>query len=491
MQRIYDTIQNYHMIEPGMRVLAGVSGGADSVCLLLALAEYRRLIGFELVAVHVEHGIRGEESLADARYVEKLCRSFGVELVVEHPDVAGLAQERHMTMEEAGRAARYEIFERIRLERGADRIAVAHNQNDQAETVLWNLVRGSGIAGLAGMSPVRNHLVRPLLFLSRAEIEKILRSRGIGWQTDRTNLETCYTRNRIRLQVLPQMEQQLNAQAVRHLAEASERLREVCEYLSKETDRAAARCILPGVYLDLQEFCREQPLIQKELLKRCVSLAHGGAGGLKDLGHLHLEALLSLAGMPCGKSLDLPGKLQVIRERQFLHFIAQEKSERFGSAAQAEVSGMSHHTGKASCAGRSPEKSAALEIPVTVDSPFRVGGFSVRAELLDNSAEILQEIHEEKKYTKLLSYDTINYHVCFRTRRTGDYLIINQDGGRKKLKDYLIDQKIPRQERDRLWLLADGSHILWIVGDRISEAAKVKQDTKQILKIQLEEDGNK
>ncbi|MCD7735396.1 MAG: tRNA lysidine(34) synthetase TilS, partial [Lachnospiraceae bacterium] len=241
--QIYRVIQEYHMLEPGMRVIVGVSGGADSVCLLHVLEQYRREIPFELLTVHVEHGLRGQESLNDAVFVEKLCAGYAVPCRVVHAQVRSRMREERLSCEEAGRAERYRIFSEISREWGATRIAVAHNQNDQAETVLWNLARGSGIKGLGGIRPIQGNIIRPLLFTARKEIEEYLRGEGISWRTDQTNLETAYTRNRIRLSLLPQMESELNSQAARHIAEAAVRLQDVQQYLDKKTDEAAKRCL--------------------------------------------------------------------------------------------------------------------------------------------------------------------------------------------------------------------------------------------------------
>lgn len=480
MRRIYEAIQKYHMIEPGMRVLVGVSGGADSVCLLTALAQYREEGAFTLLAVHVEHGIRGAESLADASYVQELCGKLNVECVVRHVDVPAAAKERGLTVEEAGRTVRYEIFEAVAKEYAADRIAVAHNQNDQAETVMWNLVRGSGLKGLCGIRPVRDMVIRPLLFLKRSEIEEILTRLGIAWRTDRTNLETEYTRNRIRLQILPELEQSLNAQAVSHIAQAAGRLQEAEQYLEEQTEIAAGRCIQEKVagppdcrfneiILVLSEYEKEPPLIQKELLKRCLAQLQVGRG-LKDVGTVHLESLQTLCRLPCGKMCSLPGQVTAAREDGTVCFWCGKKST--GHSSGEDTAGAS---------------AKPCEIPLTLETAIQFGTFRAEASIVPHTQELEAEIQTEKKYTKWLSYDTINSSLCFRTRRAGDYLVVNKNGGRRKLKDYLIDQKIPRSMRDRLWLLADGPHILWVIGWRISEAAKVKQDTEKILKIQIEE----
>lgn len=453
------------MIKPGMHVIVGISGGADSVCLLYVLKEYRKLVPCMLTAVHVEHGIRGGESMEDARFTEELCGRFQIPFHMVQADVTGLAAERKISLEEAGRVKRYEIFEQIRRELGAQRIAVAHNQNDQAETVLWNLVRGSGLTGLGGIRPVRGNIIRPLLFTQRREIEEILKKGGLTWRTDRSNLEQVYTRNRIRLSILPQMEQQLNARSVEHIAEAAERLQQVQQFVEHAAARGEAECIHlepDGVYVELPAFLQQEELIQRELLRRAMEKC---AGGLKDLSSVHVEALLDLCSMDCGHEIHLPGGIRGVREYDRIRF-ARMVCEGADASGQKE----------------------GPEIILPHPGSCSAGGWRILTEFLENDPSIFAQITEEKKYTKCISYDTIKSDLLLRTRRPGDYLEVNEAGGRKKLKDYFIDQKIPREQRDQTWLLADGSHILWVVGYRISEGAKVRPDTKKVLKIHLEEE---
>ncbi|HIR77080.1 MAG TPA: tRNA lysidine(34) synthetase TilS [Candidatus Choladousia intestinipullorum] len=466
MQRIFETIRNYHMIGPGMRILAGISGGADSVCLLLVLSEYRKIVPFHLTAVHVEHGIRGKESLEDAAFTGRLCGRLGVDFVLEQTDVPELAKQRQTSLEETARSERYRIFEKVRRERGAERIAVAHNRNDQAETVLWNLVRGSGLKGLGGMRPVRDRIIRPLLFTEREQIEQIVLSAGLTWRTDRTNLEQEYTRNRIRLSVLPQMERELNSRAVLHIAQASEKLQDVWEYLDRVSSAASKRCIVKekaGVSIQLEPFRKEDALIRRELIRRALEMC---SGSLKNIGSVHLETLSSLALMDCGKRADLPGGVMAVREKDTLRLVRKSCLRKEFQECKETV-----------C--------KKLKIPGRTS----FGKWKVCTELMPNSEEVQREAAQEKKYTKLLSYDIMNRNVLLRTRETGDYLTINAKGGTKKLKDYFIDRKVPRMERDEVLLVADGPHILWAVGYRISEAAKVRPDTRKVLKIQLKETG--
>ena len=467
LKEIFETIEKYKMIRPGMRVLAGVSGGADSVCLLYALKEYKKKVPFHLKAVHVEHGIRGQESLQDAQWVAELCREWGIPCQVAHCPVESLAREEKLSLEEAGRKARYRIFEKERELWQGDRVAVAHNQGDQAETLLFRLARGSGLKGLGGIRPVQGNIIRPLLFLPRTQIEAILKKQGIGWRTDRTNLEPEYTRNRIRLEILPALESQVNARAGEHIAGAALRLQEVWEYLEGQVDQAEAACVFQENrkgkqtwVLNLPSFFEQHKLIQKELLRRCVEKC---TGGLRDVGSVHLEALERLAGLPCGRECPLPGGRKAVSEKDSLRFLER-------------------------CKDREEEHKHREELMLRENGTVYFQGMKVRVDFLERHQLSAEEFMEEKKYTKWLACDTINQNLCLRTRRTGDYLVVNESGGRRKLKDYLIDLKIPKDQRDGIWLVAQESHVLWVVGYRISEAAKVRENTYRVMKIQIEEE---
>lgn len=467
LQQIFHTIEEYQMIQPGMRVVAGISGGADSVCLLYVLCRYREIVPFELTAVHVEHGIRGAESLEDAAFTQELCRSLSVPCQVFHAAVQKTAQEQGISVEEAGRKERYRLFEEVCGNRDMDRIAVAHNQNDQAETVIWNLVRGSGAKGLGGIRPVRDRIIRPLLFTGRTQIEQILQEAGLTWKTDRTNLTEEYTRNKIRLSILPQMEQGLNAKAVEHIAEAADKLQKMQAFVERTTAKAAECCLQKdgeSVVLDLEQYRNMDPLIQTELLKRALGLLKHG-NGLKDIGSIHLEMLEQLIHADCGKESHLPGRICAVREKGILRLYMQSSTCRKKRADLPETAGYE----------------------ILIPGEMNIHGWHIRTEILEYDAVLMPEIRSENQYTKWLNYDIIKSNVLLRTRKTGDYLVTTAQGGQKKLKDYFIDCKIPRQKRDEVLLLADDSHILWIVGGRISEAAKVNSATKQILKIQLEE----
>lgn len=475
-QKIRNMMKRCRMVSPGQRILAAVSGGADSVCLLAVLHALAPELSFSLEAVHVEHGIRGEESLQDCAYVERLCGKLGVRLTVRHIHVPELARQSGRTEEEEARIQRYRIFEETAEQCGAQRVAVAHHLGDQAETVLWNLIRGSGLRGLRGILPVRPLrdgqaasplVVRPLLETSREEIEQYLEACGLSYRTDRTNLDKTVTRNKIRHDILPDLIK-LNAQAPRHIAQAAEEAAEAEAYLERVTARAAEGCIHCQAdgkpVLLLASWQKEEPFIRRRLLRECIRRASGN-GSLKDIGAVHVEALMGLA---CGggeKSVRLPGELTAVRSYGQIRFL---------SGAEA-LSGAVLPAAGALYAQDARPGERWVEVPFPGRQMVHYGGycFSLECGCAGESGICIPK----KRFTKWIAYATIaqkeSQKLCFRTRRPGDVLVVRQDGSRKKLSDYLIDEKIPLSLRDRVVLLAIGSEVLWVAGMRISEKARV------------------
>lgn len=440
-------IEKYRMIEAGSQAVAGVSGGADSVCLLFLLMEYQKRVPFSLRAVHVNHHVRGEEAVRDQEFTRRLCESLGVPLDLYDYDVPRMAETEHLSCEEAGREARRRAFYRTacRWERPDQvRIALAHHENDQAETVLHNLVRGAGLAGLAGIRPVHRTgsgmYIRPLLCISREETENYLSQRGIPWVTDSTNEEEVYTRNKIRREILPAL-MQINSSAVKNIAAAAGRVLEAEDYLSERTQKAVEKYTAKegSVWILSRDLFEEPMLLQKRVVKNVLEAA---AGKKKDLSSAHMEAVLELAKGRTGASASL---IYGLRAQQVYGDIHITRGEQ--------------------------EKKDLLELE------FRVFPY-------EN-----QQI-PEKTYTKWFDYDKIKNGLAVRRRLPGDYLMISRDGGTKKLKDYFIDCKVPRRERDNVTLLADGSHVLWAVGYRISEYYKVTSQTKKVIKVQVKGENN-
>ena len=323
------------MIRAGDRVLAGLSGGADSTALFDVLERLSGPMGFSLRAVHVHHGLRGAEADRDAAFSERLCRERKIPFFLVRADVREAAKAPHLSLEAAGRALRYEALYRAAemwdLESPGERptlIAVAHHRDDQAETVLLQLARGSGLKGAAGMPPVRDRVIRPLLSVSRQEITDYLRERGISWVTDSTNLSGDYTRNRIRNQVIPLLSEAVNSRASDHLAQAAELLREADSFLEEEAGKLLERALdngeapgAPGT-LNTGILKERHPALRKYCLRRwAAGLLPEGA----ELTFAHLEGLDGLVTGGTGRQQSLPGGFAAEVDRGKLILLPSEE----------------------------------------------------------------------------------------------------------------------------------------------------------------------
>ena len=496
-ERILAYIRRYHMVEEGDLICVGLSGGADSLCLLVILQELSEELGIRLQAVHVNHGLRGEESDQDQAFTERLCREREIPLFVYARRVGEIARELGVGTEEAGRLVRQQIYLQCMQEHGSTKIALAHHQNDLAETLLFHLARGTSLRGLGAIRPVSGFLIRPLLCVSRGELEQELRSRGMTWRTDSTNLQDQYTRNCIRHHLIPSLVDEVNAQAVAHMAQAAGDLAQADDFLREEARRRMQELVREekgGICLS-EDFCKLPDILQGYLVVECLERLEGSR---KDLTRTHVGLVKQLADRQTGKCISLPGGITGVREYGGI-FLGRESADR----------------GRASTAGFPPAELLAdspVEIKLSeevllagelVEMPLGQGQLFCRLLNLERmeEAENNQQDQQEypgkaepipeggkipqKKYTKWLDYDKMKTGLVVRTRKAGDYLVVNSSGGRKKLKDYLIDQKIPRRERDSIPLLASGSEIYWVAGYRISESCKVDRDTRQVLYIEI------
>lgn len=504
------------MIPENGNIVVGVSGGADSVCLLRALTALRERYGLHLTAVHVNHRIRSEAG-QDAAFVEALCREWKVPFVLVEEDVEALAAREHLSCEEAGRKVRYEAFARELAEmdaaaaqgRTADSavrgcIAVAHNSDDRAETLLFHLFRGTGLNGMAGIRPVRQtedggRIIRPLLFCTREEIERFLRQENLCWCTDATNGEDLYARNRIRNRILPYAQQEICERAKDHLAREAQLLADTSDFVERMAREAMKRCCVRGndggLVFETAQFLKEDPFLQRQMVWQ--GLAEVGTG--KDLTSAHVEQAWRLFGAECqsGRKMEVPA-CGVRVMRQFSQVVMEPMGAAAADSAQ-ELYGGGETDALAGNTGIGAENAAGNlteGIPLTPGSVFVPGLGLIEAKILEVSGEsggnpgqnatFLQDI-PEKTYTKWFDYDKIIESVVVRTRQVGDYLTINGSGAKKSLKRYLIEEKIPAHRRDEVLLLADGAHVMWVPGHRISAAYKVTAQTKRIFQVSCPE----
>ncbi len=442
--------EKYQMFQPGDGIVIGLSGGADSVYLTHFLDSIREQFALKLYAVHVHHGIRGAEADQDEACAKQCAERLGIPFERVRYEIPTLAKQRGMSEEEAGRYFRYQYFREVAERRGCQRIAVAHHRDDQAETVLFHLLRGSGLRGMGGIRPVQDDVIRPLLAVSRQDIEKELRTAGIGWQEDATNQDCHYARNKLRNQVIPFLCKEIQPEAVSHMAETAFQLQDAWEYLSRQAKREA-ECLThwePGrIWLERTAFLKLDPALQPYVL---LHLMEELAGNRKDIGKAHIRAWMELIEGGTGRRISLPYHLQAGRDYEEIWLAKTE----FGM-------------------GR-----GELQIPDELP-----GEVEIYHDFRKNLSDTIPKNH----CTKWFDYAKIVVSFVWRHPKPGDYLVIDRQGHTKKLSRILLDQKIPREQRNVLWVLADGDHILWAPQiKRTSMGYYVTEETKEVLVVHID-----
>ena len=491
-------IREHDMIAPGDVVCVACSGGADSICLLTVLHELceEGEISCTLAACHLNHNLRGAESDGDQAFVESYCGKLKIPLFCRSEKV----RERSGGLEEAGRAAREELFHDCVQNHGVTKIALAHHMDDQAETVLFHLAHGAGLTGMSGMLPVRGDRIRPLLCVRRDEIEAWLSEQGISWRTDQSNASESYTRNRIRHNILPLLEQTVHGQAVRHIAEAAETMRLADRWIAGEAGK-----ILPPVNYDREAFnssgtaqvrrhmlLDEEIFREAEILRRYIILAamEKLSGSSDGFSRVHVLKVLDLFAGHAGREARLANGIHAVREYGGVRLCLVRKEPPGLPGREAEgisqmaVPQMDNDTGTQKDGMPKNSDAACVGAFSVSPSPGRkqeIRCLGYRFEFEETC--IYPNPIPQKPYTKWLNCDNIKNSLAIRTRRPGDYLVINEAGERQSVKAWMINHKIPRAERDKIPLLASGSEVFWIVGGRISARAYVRDDTKQVLYI--------
>ncbi|MFV0467099.1 MAG: tRNA lysidine(34) synthetase TilS [Lachnospiraceae bacterium] len=473
MNQAKDFIEKHHMISPGDHVIAAVSGGADSVCLFHVLRQLQSELGFTLSVVHVEHGIRKAASIQDAEFVKQLAFREQIEYQEFKVNAPKFAAESGFTLEEAARELRYKCFRQetdrvISRSQNAQnvKIAVAHHLEDQAETMVFRLCRGTGVRGMRGISPVNGQIIRPLLKCTKEDILIFLQSAGYSYCTDETNQDIRYSRNRIRNRILPEIKQ-INDRAVFHMDELAQDLTELDQYMSEQSEilyNALCNDRSGDWYLNCDQIETITPILRRYLYSRVLQNI---TPSLRDITRRHLESIDAIALGGTGKSVKLPYDISVSNSYHRLVFVKDRLQEEKQNEANffewslpdIAIGEKIHYNGK--------------------DSRISFTLFDTE----NGMAEI-----QQKKYTKQIDYDKIVKGLCLRTRRSGDYLVIDAQGRRQKLKSYFINEKVSREKRGSTLLLADGDHIAWVTGGRISEAYKITESTRKILEIQYVEE---
>ncbi len=454
LDRVRTTIRKHQLFSNGDSVLVGVSGGADSICLLHILKELEQELGISVFAAHIHHGIRGEEADRDAKFVRAFCKERKIPYSLRKISVPAFAKEEGLSLETAGRVLRYRCFRELCEVKEIRKIATAHNQNDQAETVLMRVLRGAGMDGLAGIRYRREDgVVRPLLDVTRAEIEEYLTENDLEYCIDSTNKDQQYARNRIRHQLLPMLEQEFNPNIVGTLSNLARNMGEDGDFLKNYAGRLYRRLGSPlpkrrPVVLEMESL---QMLEASLRVRLCRLAAEDTMGRGYKAERKHWEMVLEMLDKETGASVVLPEGLTVSVSYGWLVF--QTRQEATEEAMPF--------------AGVVAEPGNSYSVP---------GGVM--------SLTLGEPSYECRENQWMLDYDKLEGRPLeLRTRREGDKIAIYRDGRDKKVKDFLIDAKIPRGERDQLILLCSGDEVLLIPGYRIAEPYKTDHNTKKGLVV--------
>lgn len=323
-QKVLDTIRKYKLIENGDKIVLGVSGGPDSIAMLDIFKDLRNILGFKIYVCHVNHMIRGQDAMNDQKYVEQYCKKNQIEFFTKNINVVEIANKQKIGTEEAGRNARYQFFEEVLKNTGANKIATAHNKNDNAETVLMHLLRGSGLSGLKGIDPIRNNkYIKPLIECERQEIENYCKEKNLNPCIDKTNFENTYTRNKIRNVVIPYIKNQFNPNIIETLTRLSEVVSNEDEFIEKIINKEFNRLVLlqndEQIDLNLKEFNLLDNVIKSRMILFVVKKIFGSVNGIEKV---NITEIINLCEKNIGNKFLKPNKnLKVLIKNKRISFL--------------------------------------------------------------------------------------------------------------------------------------------------------------------------
>lgn len=449
LKKVQETIDRYQMLKQGERVIVGVSGGPDSLTLLHILLNLKEKYSLELFVVHLNHQLRGQEAEQDACFVKAIASKWNLPVIIESRDILAYAQAKKLSIETAAREVRHNLYEQIAGNVGASKIALGHNADDQAETILMRILRGTGEEGLAGIAPVRAKIIRPLLEVNRREIENYCLLNELEFRIDSSNLETIYERNKIRLQLLPLLEKEYNKSIKKSLLRLGRLSRDDCDYWNKETVSFLAEHVLMKqknqIIINWLPLVELHSAFQRRVLRQAIKYVQGNLFNvsfeqLEDARRFFLTAEQGKKILPSG----------LLLEKSYNQLLIQKEETK--------------------------EFCYSLLIPGVTKIPE--ADLSIRSAWV-KEIPLLQPTSSWQVY---LLYDPKQGPLEVRTRRAGDRFSPQGGLGEKKLKDFFINQKTPRFLREKIPLLAQNNQILWIIGQRLGES----KEKKAILSLKVE-----
>lgn len=461
MDRVLEYMKKFNMVESGDKIVVGVSGGADSLALLHILNKIKDDFSLELAVAHVHHGLRGEDADKDAKFVEGICRDWQIPFYIKKADVRKLASKWGLSEEEAGRKVRYDFFEQILKEIKGQKIALAHHRDDQAETILYNLIRGTGLKGLQGMKPVREgKIIRPLLQVSRQQIEAYCRENNLEYRIDLTNEENIYTRNRIRNVLIPYIQENFNPNFSENLVRMGDIIREEEEFLSHYSNQLFqkwAKALDGEVRIPIDFFISNPKAISRRVIRLAIEKL---VESMADISFIHTEEVLNIAlYSSTGSMVDLPKNLKAKKDYEAIVIFDDRKSRDIPS----------------------------FQYPIAIPGKLYIKELDM--EIVCQQVE-KPDVLRKGIWCIYIDRDRIQGELVVRNRRDGDRFQPFGMKGTKKLKDYFIDRKIPREERGAIPLVVDDRNIIWVVGHQINDQYKVTQNTKNVLQFKINKKCN-
>lgn len=453
-EKVLSTINKYNLIESGDKIVIGISGGPDSVCLLHILNRLKEKLDIELYAAHLNHQIRGIEAQKDALYVSEICNKMGITYFLKSIDVPKYCEDNGLSIEEGARKLRYEMFDEIKQKTKSNKIAIGHNLNDQAETVLMRIMRGTGLQGLRGIEYIReNGIIRPLLDIERKDIEKYCEEHNLNPRIDESNLENIYTRNKIRLELIPYMTDNFNTNLIESIVRMSHNLRSDSDYIESEAGskfKDICKVTSDAVNIRVDDFIKLHNAIKVRILRKGIKTI---LGDTNFIDQKHIEDIMEFESeSKIDKMLTLPRGVFVYRKKDCIILTTTEMViEDIDFLYNIPNNGFV----------KIKEVNTIIETQTMTIDRYKNG--------------------KVDKMSKGFDLNKIKGGIVIRSRQQGDK--IKLAGGTKKIKDLFIDLKIPREDRCKVPLIADEQGILQVGQYKSSENYKIDEKTEEVLKV--------
>ena len=457
INKVSATIKKYSMLSEKEKILVGLSGGPDSVCLLYILNNIKDKFTLDLHAVYIDHTMRPEKTPEEIEFCKLLCKRLNVAFLTKSIDVKAYAKEQGLNRQEAARKLRYRIFEETAYEIDAHKIALGHIADDQAETVLIRLFRGSGSTGLSGIPPIRGTIISPLIEIERKEIERFLDERKLDFIVDSSNLKEDYLRNKIRLSLMPML-REFNPNIIETLSKTASIFRDEERYFEIIVTKTLMKLISRKTDVRIELFLVPLEIMDKVIMRRVLRRAIEETRGLHGISFVHIEDIIELIknGSP-GDRLYLPKGIRIIKGYSTLILTSEH-----------------------------PVKLNTYILAIPGETILKEAGILIRASMVETHESGVMSQNSGLWYTlAIFDADRLILPLVVRPRKNGDFFYPFGFGKRKKLQDFFVDEKVPRDERDRTPLIISGEDIIWVVGYRGDERFKVTEDTMKILRLEV------